>query len=802
MKVIDAFSSKEVISVIGKYVHSWRMDFDRYYKSGAFINNFVKIAYQLKNKEDVEKIAKKIEDLNNGVGFAIIEALAENASDLERDKLLKVFEILTSNPITEILDKTRSMYGKESVAKTFATITTRVRDERYWDNLARRLYEYDGSLVEDILIGLQSILKELKENELPKAIEIVTNEEVVGMLSKYNNLSRRDFVGYIAKISRYVEEKYLYSLANILKQYNYGVVDEILDLIFEKSEREPHSRKDKLIQFIEMLAREEVRKMLMKYNSLIEKDYHGWKKELRKLLDVTYNIGREDSILKLYQTLDLLYSYSSGVVFGIINALKEISEESDRDSLIQTIDILGSEKFSKNLEKLIRDGVIEKDLVVDLVKPFTYLSHHFDTDEIVQTIESIDGILTKRKLIFELYNIAKDPKERENIIKFIRTTKEKGPLISTVLRGLRREETHEFIKDGLYRLVNDENDANSIRIYFIFKEELPKPDESNIKDYLKIALGYFKEKYGIYLNIDQLDLLQRLDEETRSRAIDLARKSKEENEKIYSLETGNELKYALNYDKDTLLKYSIISIIGSRDEKLQNNARSVISEIVGQKTLNRAIHEFNYNFRHLKKPIIDAIKRGDLEGAYKILLQEAGSKSEAIGDVLNAANYREVNIKGRILKAVESKNPLDYDSEVQICCAYLPSKRIFDYIEDKNIVLIRYDIGGKTLGSAICYLEDGEHEKIFLVDSVEGHRRFRKPEIFELVFKDLIERAREKGANIVVFNTSAYNETSRKLLEYLKRKGLEEGRIIMKLETNAYLEAKKKGVVIGYVVKI
>jgi hypothetical protein len=371
-----------------------------------------------------------------------------------------------------------------------------------------------------------------------------------------------------------------------------------------------------------------------------------------------------------------------------------------------------------------------------------------------------------------------------------------------VLRGLRREETHEFIKDGLYRLVNDENDANSIRIYFIFKEELPKPDESNIKDYLKIALGYSKEKYGIYLNIDQLDLLQRLDEETRSRAIDLARKSKEENEKIYSLETGNELKYALNYDKDTLLKYSIISIIGSRDEKLQNNARSVISEIVGQKTLNRAIHEFNYNFRHLKKPIIDAIKRGDLEGAYKILLQEAGSKSEAIGDVLNAANYREVNIKGRILKAVESKNPLDYDSAVQICCAYLPSKRIFDYIEDKNVVLIRYDIGGKTLGSAICYLEDGEHEKIFLVDSVEGHRRFRKPEIFELVFKDLIERAREKGANIVVFNTSAYNETSRKLLEYLKRKGLEEGRIIMKLETNAYLEAKRKGVVVGYVVKI
>ena len=48
----------------------------------------------------------------------------------------------------------------------------------------------------------------------------------------------------------------------------------------------------------------------------------------------------------------------------------------------------------------------------------------------------------------------------------------------------------------------------------------------------------------------------------------------------------------------------------------------------------------------------------------------------------------------------------------------------------------------KTLGSAICYMEKDK----FLVDSVEGHRTFRKPQIFNAVYQDLVDRAREKGA--------------------------------------------------------
>jgi hypothetical protein len=135
-----------------------------------------------------------------------------------------------------------------------------------------------------------------------------------------------------------------------------------------------------------------------------------------------------------------------------------------------------------------------------------------------------------------------------------------------------------------------------------------------------------------------------------------------------------------------------------------------------------------------------------------------------------------------------------------MACVYLPSgarsEEILKYCKDDNFILVRYDVGNQTLGSAICYMKDN----IFLVDSVEGHRRFRNPKIFEIVYNDLIERAREKKAKMVVFNINVYNETPRKFIEYLSRKNLPKERIEMRLDTDAYLEAKKDGVN-GYVVK-
>ncbi len=136
-------------------------------------------------------------------------------------------------------------------------------------------------------------------------------------------------------------------------------------------------------------------------------------------------------------------------------------------------------------------------------------------------------------------------------------------------------------------------------------------------------------------------------------------------------------------------------------------------------------------------------------------------------------------------------------------CVYLPDdahkfQGIYSYHKEyytkergKGFVLIRYSIGERSLGSAICYFDGTD----FLVDSVEGNRVFRKPGIFERVYEDLIYRAEEKGAKRVVFNRESRNETPQKFIGYISiKEGLNEGIIRMNLDTEGYLEANKEGV--------
>ncbi|MEM5773075.1 MAG: hypothetical protein QXL86_02500, partial [Candidatus Aenigmatarchaeota archaeon] len=88
----------------------------------------------------------------------------------------------------------------------------------------------------------------------------------------------------------------------------------------------------------------------------------------------------------------------------------------------------------------------------------------------------------------------------------------------------------------------------------------------------------------------------------------------------------------------------------------------------------------------------------------------------------------------------------------------------------------------------------------FLVDSVEGHRRFRKPKIFEIVYNDLINRAKSRGSDLIIFNQNVGNKTPQEFLAYLKQIGLKEEEIRMKFNTDCYLEANKWKVK-GYVVR-
>ncbi|EFD92858.1 MAG: hypothetical protein BJBARM5_0361 [Candidatus Parvarchaeum acidophilus ARMAN-5] len=264
--------------------------------------------------------------------------------------------------------------------------------------------------------------------------------------------------------------------------------------------------------------------------------------------------------------------------------------------------------------------------------------------------------------------------------------------------------------------------------------------------------------------------------------------SYEKNRKEYSLnlEKGEKLKI----DVGKLPYYSLISVIGSRDPSNEKNAVSTVMEIAGEKAVNRARNEFNSHYKNLRNTIISYINDNDINGALKLLKD---TKNEAINDIVNASEYRNGSriVKGKnVLEAVESNNPLDYNSSVQIACVYLPANHkggIVDYCKDERFKLIRYDVNGNTIGSAICYLEDGN----FLVDSVEGHRTFRKKRIFDIVYKDLVNRAKEYHAKRIIFSVDGYNETPRKFIENIKEYGLKLDKTKMALDTEGYLEAKQ-----------
>ncbi|MDE1811030.1 MAG: hypothetical protein KGH66_03245, partial [Candidatus Micrarchaeota archaeon] len=393
---------------------------------------------------------------------------------------------------------------------------------------------------------------------------------------------------------------------------------------------------------------------------------------------------------------------------------------------------------------------------------------------------------------------------------------------------------------GMHNLANDRDSAMALIAYVIsIKNEcfrrgnftgkpwtkLPEPNEQNIGNYRDIVAGYVAERYGLdnvkewqsiirilpmevykvkklaplmdAFGIDtalglELDYkFSSMPQEAVSVLTGLILKAKERNPREYAINQGKNnpgTVEELRYTRQELLEYSVIAILGSRSPDREGRAVRAISSIVGMQAVNRARSEFQGGYKRLINEIVNAMSRSDPAEAHRIL---ASTGAEAIRDVLNAANYKDVRISSaNFVKAVESKNPLDYNGGVQIACVYLPNyteSGIRGYCENENVVLVRYDIGDKAVGSAIC-LRQGD---LFLVDSVEGHRTFRKDSIFDIVFEDLVKRASEYGAKTVLFHKDSPNETPRMFIEYLGKRGLQDSNVEVKLNTgSAYIEAR------------
>ena len=348
-----------------------------------------------------------------------------------------------------------------------------------------------------------------------------------------------------------------------------------------------------------------------------------------------------------------------------------------------------------------------------------------------------------------------------------------------------------LLKEGLEDLVTDDQSAVAVLLYVLSRGKLPKPDQSNLDSYFEMAKKHIASVYGISKELSDahLPMLMGLNDSDLGAAANLINIAQEKNPKFYSINTLSLIQPKLG--KRDLVKYCIEAII-SRNEELAREAKNNIVEIVGPKAINRARNDFFKN-KDLVKRVRNTIHSNnnyDHVQIYDLLLL---SESDAIADVLGAAMYKDIQLpfNSNLLKAVESKNPLDYNGSIQMTCTYLPrgtkSQDILGYCAEPNIVMIRYDVGGTAIGSAICYAKDG----LFVVDSVEGHRAFRKEKFYEITYNDLAIRAAEMGCHSIIFGRNGVNLTSTEFIAYVKQvKRLPIRKIKMDYNPVAYLESK------------
>jgi hypothetical protein len=486
--------------------------------------------------------------------------------------------------------------------------------------------------------------------------------------------------------------------------------------------------------------------------------------------------------------------------------------EEDKEKIYKMIDVISDERLVKTINhKNSKENLLLSNLIFDISRE---LVDNYSVNEIRDLSLSLARLSEKldkneyRRILNEIYFMINSGEDIEKIVKFVK-------LVDTVLPEIVDWSTYsliEIVENNLTDLIIraiDRNVAQFVMLYLKYKILLPEPNLENIDRYDEIVVETLRKDYGISKNLSYREIemfLATLSSGTMNeegidleKLVELINKSERKNERIYRLDTGECINdYLKIYKKDDLIKYAVISVTGSLDKNLESEARNVAKIFADEKDIEIARQRLNEN-KYLKKRVIEILKGRKEEknraylDAYNLLLH---SGEQPIVNVMKSIDYeRDELVSKNIIRATESNNPLDFDFRFQKCCAYLPygAKReeIFTYCEDPRIMLVKYEIYGKPQGSAICYLGDD----YLLVDSVEGDLEIAENRVFDIIFNDLLERAKMRNLEYILFNIRVYNETPRKFISYIERAykklGLRKDYFLVDFKTDAYLEAMR-----------
>jgi len=801
---------------IVKTLEGYDEESERYYES--VIHRLIRYAYVTRDAKATSELAKII-SLN---GDTLKRYNKETAVRIARG-LLAIAYWDRGLEATKAAAKAIKIYSGEETAESIASHLAEIADATC--NLeatkaaAKAIGKYDKETARDVASWLSNIAYNTAD---PKITTVAA--ETIG---KYN----KETAGYIAgRLSDFIHLHYASDNFSIIKLADIMSLSDIVETV-GKYEGEAARNIIEELFFIARFTPEATlaaAKAIRRYNAERATNIARWfENDSRNTRDAKHIIGMAD-IMSLSDIVETVGKYEGesgeNVIFGLLewaekardakatnelakiispdgNTLKRYNKETagkisselsaiagrtgNLEATKAAAKVIGSYKgkAAEGVARGLRDVAFYTKDAKAVIKAANIMS----LDKIVNIVgryerESVSSITKGLAHIIYL------TMDKEVVIAACDLVNKVGSNLFDIL------DSNEIVKlhdKRLDKLIETKGDFNSVEVYLKSNGELPLPTRYNIKSYNNKVADYLSKEYGIKKEIkdNQLFMLFSVEKEERKLFAELMNNSYEKNRKTYSigLETGEELKI----DRNMLPYFSLISVIGSRNISNEKEALSTMAEIVGEKAVNRARNAFNSHYKNLRNKIIAYVNNKDINEALK-LLKDTGD--EAIKDVISTSEYRNLSeLNGKnVLEAVESNNPLDYDSRVQIACVYLPSNNkggVVDYCKDKRFKLIRYDVNGNAIGSAICYIENDN----FLVDSVEGHRTFRKKKIFDAVYKDLINRAKEYGARRIIFSTSVYNDTPNQFIEHIKGYGLKSKRIKMTLDTEGYLEAYKEG---------
>jgi hypothetical protein len=724
---------------IVKTLEGYDEESERYYES--VIHRLIRYAYVTRDAKATSELAKII-SLN---GDTLKRYNKETAVRIARG-LLAIAYWDRGLEATKAAAKAIKIYSGEETAESIASHLAEIADATC--NLeatkaaAKAIGKYDKETARDVASWLSNIAYNTAD---PKITTVAA--ETIG---KYN----KETAGYIAgRLSDFIHLHYASDNFSIIKLADIMSLSDIVETV---GKYEGEAGENVIFGLLEWAEKARDAKATSELAKIISPDGNTLKRYNKETAgkissELSAIAGRTGNLEATKAAAKVIGSYKEKAAEGVARGLRDVAfYTKDAKAVIKAANIMSLDKIVNIV------GRYERESVSSITKGLAHIIYLTMDKEVV--IAACDLVNKVGSNLFDILD------------------------------------SNEIVKlhnKRLDKLIETKGDFNSVEAYLKSNGELPLPTRYNIKSYNNKVADYLSKEYGIKREIkdNQLFMLFSVEKEERKLFAELMNNSYEKNRKTYSigLETGEELKI----DRNMLPYFSLISVIGSRNISNEKEALSTMAEIVGEKAVNRARNAFNSHYKNLRNKIIAYVNNKDINEALK-LLKDTGD--EAIKDVISTSEYRNLSeLNGKnVLEAVESNNPLDYDSRVQIACVYLPSNNkggVVDYCKDKRFKLIRYDVNGNAIGSAICYIENDN----FLVDSVEGHRTFRKKKIFDAVYKDLINRAKEYGARRIIFSTNVYNDTPNQFIEHIKGYGLKSKRIKMTLDTEGYLEAYKEG---------